>query len=176
MGRPEMAYLKTLATSLAFFGIGAAAWALLAWECTLGVAAGSYGVATFRTSPGLAGFILALQAALGSGFLFAGAETLFGRPGAGDRPRRRSPLRAIGAAIVAGLAGVAGLLGVWAAVDLIIGAVRAVLGLQDDLFSKAMIGFFMLGSIGVFITLLISMIIKPAWARLAPYLRALWRR
>ncbi len=170
-----MARLKALVLGAVFCAIGLGSWSLVACEWSLSFAAGSLGGATFKDSPGLAWFILAFQVAFGGWFLFIAAERVMGGPAPKDETRPDAGFQAVGALLVAGCAVVATCLGLWATYDLIVGAVGAVHGMGNDMFSMAISGFCLFASIGVFITLLISMVVRPLYERLRPYLRTFWR-
>ena len=165
----RMTTLKGLARGIVFLVIGIAFLGLVAWEWRVGLAAGRFGGAAFAEAPGVGWFILAMQVAWGAGFLVAAEESFSGLV-ARDR-RTPTYLQSVGTLLVIGFGCITAVLGIWAAFDMLAGAIGVLRDMGDDVASRIVLGFFLLASIGVFITLLITKLVEPFYLWLRPRLR-----
>lgn len=172
-----MKTLKSLAYAAVFFMIGVAFLALVMWEWQNGIAAGSYGGATFADAPGFAAFVLAMQAAMGVMSLMNAVAHL---PANSERNKvcgdENSPVtdmfQALHAFVAAGVAGIVCLIAIWAAWDLARVILHVITTGSDDVFSRVVVGLSLCGSAGVFIYLLFAMLIQPLYRHWEPRVRA----
>ncbi len=171
-----MKTLRSLLVAAILLIIGLAFFALIAWEWQLGFAAGSYGGATFADAPGLAAFILVMQAAIGIITMMSAVAQFQDKTVKDNRNDENSPVNTVFQAIQALVAGSVGCLvaaiGVWAAWDLARMVFHLIATGMDDLFSRLFVGFSLCASTGVFIYLLFSMLIQPLYQYWSPRVRA----
>jgi hypothetical protein len=171
-----MKILKSLLVAAILFIIGLAFFALIAWEWQLGFAAGSYGGATFADAPGLAAFILVMQAAIGIITMMSAVAQFQREPDKDQRSEEGNPVTGMFQAIHALVAGGAGCLvaaiGLWAAWDLARMIFHLIATGMDDVFSRLFVGFSLCASTGVFIYLLFSMLIQPLYQHWSPRVHA----
>jgi len=171
-----MKILKSLLVAAALLIIGLAFFALIAWEWQLGFAAGSYGGTTFADAPGLAAFILAMQAAIGIITMMSAVAQFQREPGKDQRDEEGNPVTSLFQAIHALVAGSLGCLlaaiGLWAALDLARVIYHLIATGMDDVFSRLFVGFSLCASTGVFIYLLFTMLIQPLYQYWSPRVRA----
>ena len=101
-----MNLLKRLFTGLIFILLALCFFALVTWEWQLQYAAGSFGGAKFSEYPGLASFVLMMQAGLGAMFLKGGVGMLLRKddPAESDAapPVVGTPAGAAGAGLCSG--------------------------------------------------------------------------
>jgi hypothetical protein len=171
-----MKTLKSLIVAAVLFVIGLAFFALIAWEWQLGFAAGSYGGTTFADAPGLAAFILVMQAAIGIITMMSAVAQFQREPDKDQRDHEGDPVTGLFQAIHALVAGAVGCLvaaiGIWAAWDLARMVFHLIATGMDDLPSRLIVGFSLCASTGVFIYLLFSMLIQPVYQYWSPRVRA----
>ena len=170
-----MNLLKRLFTGLIFILLALCFFALVTWEWQLQYAAGSFGGAKFSEYPGLASFVLMMQAGLGAMFLKGGVGMLLRKddPAESDAapPVVGTPAGAaciLGAALLA-LFFVA--VGLWAAAEMA-GMVFHLL--RDDIHdtvSRLFLGACLSASVGVFVYLFATMLGGPLYAYWAPRVR-----
>jgi len=171
-----MKILKSLTVAAVLLIVGLAFFALIAWEWELGFAAGSYGGTTFADAPGLAAFILVMQAAIGIITMMSAGAQFQREPDKDHRNEEGNPITGLFQAIYALVAGGVGcmvtIIGLWAAWDLARMVFHLIATGMDDLPSRLIVGFSLCASTGVFIYLLSSMLIQPIYQYWSPRVRA----
>ena len=169
-----MNLLKRLFTGLIFILLALCFFALVTWEWQLQYAAGSFGGAKFSEYPGLASFVLMMQAGLGAMFLKGGVGMLLRKddPAESDAPPVvGTPAGATFILGVALLALVFVAVGLWAAAEMA-GMVFHLL--RDDIHdtvSRLFLGACLSASVGVFVYLFATMLGGPLYAYWAPRVR-----
>lgn len=175
-----MKLFKAIFKSGVFLLLGLAFFALVAWEWSVGIAAGSYGGASFKEMPGLAWFIVIIQLAMGAMAWMSALACLRGTPEADGRSNDEGDAAgppigwfdAVHALVAGGLACTVVAVGAWAAWDMAAMVLRLFRESQDDLFARILTASFLAGSVGVFIYLFCFLIGQPLFAYWMPRVRA----
>ena len=169
-----MNLLKRIFTGLIFISLALCFFALVAWEWQLRYAAGSFGGAKFSEYPGLASFVLMMQAGLGAMFLKGGVGMLLRKDDPAESDAPPAVGTPAGTAFILGVALLALVfvaVGLWAAAEMA-GMVFHLL--RDDIHdtvSRLFLGACLSASVGVFVYLFGTMFGGPLYAYWVPRVR-----